>query len=477
MNKKRLYLAIISVVLIVTTCFSFVGCETVSPENTTTTTTSTTTSSTSPTVQAPSDDSQEKVDITTSTLYLIDLLFQKYSIHDYDYEEALINAVRAYISATGDKYAAYYTPEEWEEQIVENNGDLYGVGVTVVFDYDEYFMEVVSIVPDSPASKHLLVGDKVTHFYDGENYVEIADLVAENIEKYREIYDDEELIVNNAAYDAYQYSISKIKGAEGTLAKIKIERNGETIEKEIERAKVKSISVTYKKSEKDRSVGIVSISSFNMTTPVQFKEAMDSLIEDGIEKFVFDLRHNPGGDLASIVAVLSTLLNEGDTILSTKDTNGFVSTTKVGVLSYEAPDEGEADYRTCNVTAEDIGRYRGYKMVVLVDNDTASAAELFTAALRDYELADIVGVTTYGKGSMQSTIPLSFYGEDYVGALKLTTKLYFPPCGEGYDGGIGIEPDYVVELEGEAAEINFYKLMLKEDIDNQLKKAISLLID
>ena len=474
MNKKRIYLAIISVVLAIATCFSFVGCKTVSPQTTTTTTTTTTTAP-SPTDQDASDNGGENGGVNTSTLYLVDLLFQNYSIHDYDYEKALLSAVRAYISATGDKYATYYTPEEYAEQASENNGDLYGIGVTVIFDYEGYFMEVVSVVPDSPASKHLLVGDKVTHFYDGEKYVEIAALVEENIEKYREIYDDEELIVNNAAYDAYQYSISKIKGAEGTLAKIRIERDGKTIEKEIERAKVKSISVTYRKSEKDASVGIVSISSFNMTTPVQFKEAMDALTADGVKKFVFDLRHNPGGDLASIVAVLSTLLNEGDTILSTKDTNGKTAVTKVGVLSYQEPDEGEADYRTCNVSAEDIGRYRGYEMVVLVDNDTASAAELFTAALRDYELAKIVGVKTFGKGSMQSTIPLSFYGEEYVGALKLTTKLYFPPCGEGYDGGIGIEPDHVVELEGEAAEINFYKLT--EDIDNQLGKAISLLID
>ena len=84
-------------------------------------------------------------------------------------------------------------------------------------------------------------------------------------------------------------------------------------------------------------------------------------------------------------------------------------------------------------------------------------------------------MNTYGKGSVQTLVLLSNYGDQYYGALKLTTKLYFPPCGEGYDGGIGITPDYEVQLEGIAAETHFYKLT--EDIDNQLQKAISLLID
>lgn len=470
MNKKRIYLFFVSIGLILSICFSLVGCY---KGNSVTTTTTTTTSQQSG--QNPSD-TQGGSEINIATLGLIDLLFQNYSIHDIDYETAVLSAIRAYVQATGDKYATYYTPEEWAEMISENNGNLYGIGITVIFDYKEYYMEVVSIVPNSPASKHLCVGDKITHFYDNEEYVDIADLVAENIDKYKEIYDDEELIVNNAGYDAYQEAISNIKGEAGTLSKFKIERDGTEMTMEIERAKVKTQSVTFRKSQADSSIGIIWINSFDLTTPVQFKEAMDSLIADNVDKFIFDVRQNPGGDLASVVAVLSTLLEKDDVILSTKDANGKEEIKKVGLVNYAPPtDENQADYTTCNVTAEDIGKYRGYDMVVLTDKNTASAAELFTAALRDYELAETVGVKTYGKGSMQSTVSLSAYGDAYVGALKLTTKLYFPPCGEGYDGGIGIEPDHYVELEGEAAEMNFYKLT--EDIDNQLQKAISLLID
>ena len=108
------------------------------------------------------------------------------------------------------------------------------------------------------------------------------------------------------------------------------------------------------------------------------------------------------------------------------------------------------------------------KFSVLVNKFSASAAELFTANIRDYELGRIVGVKTYGKGSMQTTFSLSRYG--YDGALKLTTAYYFPPCGEGYDG-IGITPHVIVELSEEAEQYNIN--LLPDHLDNQLSAAIS----
>ena len=109
-----------------------------------------------------------------------------------------------------------------------------------------------------------------------------------------------------------------------------------------------------------------------------------------------------------------------------------------------------------------------------MDENSASSSEIFTAALRDHKLAEIVGTTTYGKGCMQNVCQLSAFGSDYYGGIKLTTKLFFPPCGESYDGK-GITPNYEVELEGIAADTHFYKLT--EEIDNQLQKAVSILID
>ncbi len=463
--KNRILLTLVSIFLAIFISASCVSCIIIDPEfplNTTTTNNDID----SPGNNAPAIDYND-------TFYLIDALFKNFSIFDVDYETAMLAAIRAYLGATGDRYAMYYTPEELEAMTSENNGDLYGIGVQVIFDYEGYFMEFVMIFPDSPAQGMLEVGDKVTHIMvDGEK-VSLADIVEDNKLKVKELYPTytEEEINNVACYETFQYAVSKLKGPEGTYAEFTVDRNGSIQEHKIQRAKVKTLSVTCKTSIRDASVGIVSISEFNLTTPVQFKQCMDQLIEQGCNKFIFDVRNNPGGDLASVIAVLSTLLQKDDVILSTKDHNGTVEITTVETVTYSPA----SDYTTCNVSKADIGKYSGYEMVVLANENSASAAELFTSALRDHELAQIVGVKTYGKGSMQSIISLSAYGSEYYGALKLTTKLYFPPCGIGYDGGIGIEPNFPVELEGEAADTHFYKLT--ESIDNQLQKAVSVLID
>lgn len=465
MKKRLLSFAIVLLVLIIAVG-SCVSCFVIYPQFTT-----------NKNNDIDNPDGREPLDYT-DTFYLIDALFKNFSMFDVDYETAMLSAIRAYVGATGDRYAMYYTPDEFKEMTAENNGDLYGIGVQVIFDYDGYFMEIVLIMPDSPAQTQLQIGDKVTHIMDDGNKVALADIVEQNKQKVKELYPSytEEEINNAACYETFQYAVSKLKGAEGTHAEFTVLRGEEELEMKVLRAKVKTVSVTAKTSIRDAKVGIVSISQFDLTTPTQFKECMDSLIESGCDKFVFDLRNNPGGDLASVVAVLSTLLNEGDVVLSTKDSSGDTEITKVKPLNYSL----SSGYSSCSVSKSDIGKYRGYKMAVLVDGNSASAAELFTSALRDHELAQIVGVKTYGKGSMQSIIDLSYYneiGKDpiYFGALKLTTKLYFPPCGIGYDGNIGIEPNYPVELEGIAAETHFYKLT--EDIDNQLQKAVSILID
>ena len=465
--KKNILLSILSIILTLTIALSVTACVWTSA-----TTTTTTSNKGVNDIENPGQTEKEPIDYS-NTFWLIDALFNNFSIFDVDYETAMLAAIRAYVEATGDQYALYYTAEELEALQAESNGDLYGIGVQVIFDYDEYFMEIVLVMPDSPALEYLHVGDKVTHIIVNGERMLLSDIVESNKEKAKAIYTSytDEEINNIACYETFQYAVANLKGPENTYANFVVERDGELIEMNIKRAKVKTVSVTAKTSIRDSKVGIVSISQFDLTTPVQFKECMDSLIASGCEKFVFDVRNNPGGDLASVVAVLSTLLQKNDTILSTKDHEGTVEVTKVSTVKYNP----STNYSTCDVTASDIGKYSGYDMVVLANENSASAAELFTAALRDHGLAQIVGVNTYGKGSVQSIISLSYYGSEYYGALKLTTKLYFPPCGIGYDGGIGIAPNYPVELEGIAAETHFYKLT--EDIDNQLQKAISVLVD
>ena len=462
--KNKILLSILALLLLVAMIASFTSCFRWNIVDKTT-------ADSGNNITNPDETTRDPIDYT-DTFLLVDYLFKHMSIFDIDYETAMLSAIRAYVEATGDKYAMFYTSEELDALFTENNGDLYGIGVQVIFDYDEHCMEVVLIMPDSPAQIQLQIGDKVTHVIVEGEKISLADVVEANKAKIRKIYPNytEEEINIAAGNETMDYAVSNLKGPEGTKANFTVLRDGVSTDYSITRAKVKTVSVTCKKSIKDPTVGIVSIQQFDMTTPVQFKECMDKLIAEGCDKFVFDVRNNPGGDLASLVAVMSTMLNSGDVILSTKDTSGKTEVTKVKTVNYSL----NSGYSTCNVTEQDIGKYRGYEFVVLANENSASAAELFTSVLRDHNLATIVGVKTYGKGSVQSIYDLSVQGEGYYGGLKLTTKLYFPPSGVGYNG-IGIEPHHNVELEGIAAETHFYKLT--EDIDNQLQKAVSILID
>ena len=231
-----------------------------------------------------------------------------------------------------------------------------------------------------------------------------------------------------------------------------------------------SESVTYRVCATEPKVGIVKIIQFDLTTPGQFCTAMDSLIASGVEYFVFDVRYNGGGDLASITAVLSYMLEQNDVLIKTRDRSGSEVITKVDEVKYAFT----SPYAACNVSKSEIGKYRDKvkgKSAVLTNGSTASAAELFTCALMDYEISEIVGTTTYGKGSMQSIFSLAYYG--YDGAVKMTTKMYFPPISDGYDG-IGIKPDLEIELDEALKNKNIYKITDEED--NQLQAAISLIV-
>ena len=258
-------------------------------------------------------------------------------------------------------------------------------------------------------------------------------------------------------------------GEAGTKAEFTVlrKRAGTTSEYEerffsVTRRKIVSSSVYSHVCENDATVGIVKITGFDYNTPAQFCDAVDALRAKGIKKVVFDLRYNGGGALLSIVAVLSYFLDDGDVIMSTQSSNGDTEVLTVGVVSGL-----KGDKAACNVSRDDIGKYKDLEVAVLCNGSTASAAELFTATFRDYGLGKIVGTSTFGKGAMQTTIDLSYFG--YEGGIKLTTDMYFPPCGESYDG-IGITPDVVVEIDEALYGKNIYEITDAED--NQLGAAI-----
>lgn len=400
------------------------------------------------------------IDKMEDSLALFAALFDKYSVSAGEVDDrAIIDAaLKEYVRQTGDRYAAYYTAEEFAILSKNEEGKSQGIGVSVIASSldmdDESFtvMKIVNVMKDSPAMEAgVKPNDLIVYVGLGEN----------------------QQAVNALGFDP---ALDALQGTVGTLAEFIVWRdNGNGKYKEIpfsiERKEFTEWSVLSHACtvEGYEDVGIVKIIQFDWNTPAQLCDAMDSLLAEGCKRFVFDVRHNPGGDLASIKAVLSYFLTEGDTIIRTKDKSGTETTTVVELIQKYATNSYKA---SCNVSSEDIGKYRGYEMAVLCNGETASAAELFTAALRDYELATIVGTTTYGKGSMQTIRSLLPYGFD--GALKMTTAFYYPPLGEGYDG-IGIEPHVTVELSEEAAKINIYEIRDAED--NQLMEAIRQISD
>ena len=374
-----------------------------------------------------------------SELSLIDQLFKQLSLFELD-EEALLNAVlKGYIEGTGDKYAEYFTAEEYEKFTSDNRGETVGVGISVIENAELSYIEVINVVPDSPAmAAGVQPGDYIIAIGLGENRQNVAEV-------------------------GYTVALDLMVGEKGSVAEFVVLRDGEEIEFSIVRDKVTAVSVTSRvcSIKGYEKVGIIKITEFNLNTPVQFEAAMEELIQKGCDKFVFDVRYNPGGDLNSIKGVLAYFLNEGDVVIRIADRKGNETVQKIEPVRFAG------DYSTCNIDKEDIGKYRDLNFAVLANGSTASAAELFTSVLKDYKLSITVGTTTYGKGTMQTTYSLEQFG--YGGALKLTTRYYFPPLSDSYEG-IGIVPDFVEELDESLKNVNIYKITDEED--NQLRRAI-----
>ena len=390
-------------------------------------------------------------------LDVIDRLFRSLTMMEELDDQAIITSVlKGYVAATGDLYAEYFTAEEFAEQTSTQNGEMCGIGVSVVNDIltvngiAYQVITVANVYPDSPAeAAGVLPGDHIIFVGVGEERVLVQTI-------------------------GYTEALNRMRGEEGTECAFVVYRRPQgadevTPYEEVEitaiRQKITTRSVIGRVHETNPSVGIVKMISFDNTTLAQFTDAIETLKTAGCEQFVFDLRNNPGGLLTSVEDVLILFLQEGDTVISTKDSSGKETVTKIGIN-----EKGTVTCGSGTLTKSDLGKYRDLKFSLLVNEYSASAAELFTANIRDYELGKIVGVKTYGKGSMQTTYSLARYG--YDGALKLTTAHYFPPCGEGYDG-IGITPHLEIALSEEALKYNIN--LLPDELDNQLAAAIDIM--
>ncbi len=392
-------------------------------------------------------------------LTFLSKIFDVYSYYagTVDDEEILDRVLKTYAAATGDDYAEYYTEEEYRALASENTGNQVGIGISVVQDRVDYeggnyaVFQIVAIFRNSPAAaSELRVGDYVAGIKTegGETYLTVD------------------------ALGGYTKALDAMRGEAGSNADLMVFRRegGSLVTKQvsIRRDSYVSESVAYTKADNDPKVGIVRIMQFDLTTPVQLKAAMTALLADGAEKFVFDVRNNPGGDLQSIKAVMSYFLNKGDLILNVVDRNNkTVESHVAGAMLFGG------DYASCTVRADEVGMYSELDMVVICNGNTASAAEVFAAGLQDHGKAKVIGETTFGKGIMQSFIPLSqVSGGLYDGYAKMTTYAYMTERGVTYHD-IGIEPDETVSLSEEAMEYSIYNL--PQALDAQLQKALEIL--
>ncbi len=347
------------------------------------------------------------------TMYNVDSIIRGKYIGEIDSAELTDYTIMGYIAGLGDKYAYYMNAEEYAEYLLETGeGKKTGIGVTVVYDNSAGGLYLTSVYEDTPASRAGLLPGEVITRAEGQSVLELGYSKTLEVIGEGEVGSTVTLTIKSASGDERIVSLT--------------------------REQINLTTVTWRKVGKD--TGLITISEFTPNTPEEFKKAIEELTTKGAERFVFDVRNNPGGNLNGIVETLDFLLPSGNIILI-NDKNGTRSTIASDPAEFVAP------------------------MAVLVNENTASAAELFTAALRDYDKAEIVGETTYGKGSMQEIITLPGGG-----AASISTNTYLPPSGVSYDGE-GIRPDHTVLLPDEV-KARFYRKTDEED--TQLQKALQI---
>lgn len=355
----------------------------------------------------PQDDS-----LPVSEFMHVEEIIEEYYLHEYSMEDLQYAGLKAMVAALGDPYSIYYTPEEFASFKQDAAGEYFGLGMVISMDEEKGLA-------------------KVEYFFDG-SAAEAAGIKAGDY------------IVSVNGEDVTEKSLQEISvlcmGEEGTSLKLGVLRGGEVFEFKAVRKAVNRDMVTYSMLE-DR-VGYMRIVQFGGNCEKLFGDALKFFEENGARGAVIDLRDNPGGYLSTVVNVLDVLLPEG-TVVYTEDKKGAREVKQSDAACVDMP------------------------LVVVVNGNTASAAEIFAGAVQDFGYGDVVGTKTYGKGVVQIVVPITSTG----GGLKITTSQYYTPSGRTIDKN-GIYPDHFVELQREFRE-HPENYSLTEDA--QIKKAIEVL--
>jgi carboxyl-terminal processing protease len=342
---------------------------------------------------------------TLSTRYgKLDSLYRtlnEYYYKELDEEKLLQGMCSGLFWGTEDPYTSYMTKEEYENLMIKTTGKLEGIGVTMGIDANGYIV-VVSVIDGSPAQNAKIKSEDLILAVDDVGYMGVD----------------------------IDTAVANMRGDAGSKVKITYSRNGEKTDVTITRASITLNSVFAKTLE--NNIGYIYISNFETETAEDFEKELHNFELKGIDGLVIDLRNNGGGVVESGVRIADMLLDEG-------------------VIAYT---EGRTEER---LYMKSVSGKTTLPYVLLINGGTASTSEILAAGIKDNNGGKIVGTTSFGKGVIQSMAALE--GGD---AVKITITQYFSPNGDVIHG-VGIKPDYVVELKED------------DQIDTQLEKAIELL--
>ena len=353
------------------------------------------------------NDLYEKIDLFGEVLENI----KKDYVDDVDQAEMIDSAINGVLQSL-DPYSAYMSPELFKEMQTDTSGQFGGLGIEI--GMESGVVKVISPIDDTPASKAgIKAGDYIVRI--GKEQVQGKSLME---------------------------AVKLMRGPVGSSINLTIRRKNvkKPLEFKITRKIIEVQSVASEVISKDKNLGYIRLKSFNDNSDKQFLKALKKFEKNkNIKGYVLDLRNNPGGLLTKAINITDFFLDDGE-IVSTKGRN--VSETR-------------------KFFARDGDEVNGKPLVVLINNGSASAAEIFAGALKDHKRAIILGENSYGKGSVQSIIPLQ-----NGGGIRLTISKYYLPSGKSISE-VGVTPDILIEETGDDFKI-------KSDNDNQLNYAIKL---
>lgn len=333
----------------------------------------------------------------------VTLIESKY-LWDTDAGTLTDGAVKGMLDSLGDKYTTYIDADTITGFMEQVSGDVYGIGVYTAEDEDGNFV-ILSPIPDSPAEKAGIEAGDIIKAIDGKS---TADMTLD-------------------------MAVSLMRGRPETTVEITVERSGAEQTFTVERFKLGNIkTVDGQILEENQRIAYVRISEFSVQTATEFAEQINTLLQEGFDGLILDLRDNGGGEVNAAVEVARVFVPSGP-IVHVVSADGKVDTKNATEAQLDVP------------------------LVVLVNGNTASASEILSGALKDSGVATLVGTQTFGKGLVQGV-----YLYDDGTAMKITEAKYLTPKQNDING-VGIKPDVVVELPENAT------------VDTQLEQAITVL--